>query len=58
MKLVPVTLVGTLLYGPPLVVERFTLYEVAPEAAPQVSATCALPAVAARPVGAGGTLPT
>jgi hypothetical protein len=48
--------VRTLVYGPPEVVERCTLYLVAPELAVHVSATWALPAVAARPVGAVGAL--
>jgi hypothetical protein len=37
--------------------ERLTLYAVAPADGFQVSATCALPAVAASDVGAGGTAP-
>ena len=41
-----------------VVVERLTVYEVAPELAFQVSTTCWLPAVATTPVGAaGGVLP-
>jgi hypothetical protein len=41
-------------YGPPVVVERLTLYPLAPELAFQVRATCALPATAERPAGADG----
>ena len=44
-------------YGPPVVVERLTLYDVAPLLAFHVNATCALPAVAASPVGVAGALP-
>src|ERR1051325_6011310 len=43
-------------YGPPLEVERLTLWPVAPAEAFQVNATWRLPAVAARPVGGGGAL--
>ena len=45
-----------LVYGPPLVVERLTVYEVAPLLAVQLNVTCALPAVAMRPPGAAGAL--
>ena len=40
--------------SPPAVVPRYTLYDVAPELAVQESAAWALPAVAVKPVGAGG----
>ncbi len=47
----PVAMVA---YGPPLVVARLMLYLVAPDEAVHESATCALPAVAVKPVGAAG----
>ena len=47
--------VPTELYGPPLVVERSTVYEVAPEDAAHDRLTCdAEAAVALTPVGAAG----
>mgnify|MGYP001557060206 CR=1 FL=1 len=42
--------------SPPGVVLRYKLYEVALETAFHVNATCPVPAVAAMPVGATGTV--
>jgi hypothetical protein len=54
MKLVAFTLLAITEYGPPLTVERLTLYEVANGVVFHVNVTLALPTNAASPVGAGG----
>ena len=50
----PVAVYVVVVAVPSSVVPEYTLYDVAPALAVHVNTTCALPAVATRPVGAAG----
>ena len=56
----PLTLPAIVVYGPPFVVERFTLKATPPGGAIQLKPTCELHTEATKPVGAAGgvTAPT